>query len=262
MNRLITLMTDFGLRDPFVGVMKGVILGICPQAKIVDITHEISPQDVKEACFALASAYRYFPEGTVHLVVVDPGVGSQRAIIAVQTTSAIFVAPDNGVLTAVLKHESILDLRRVTNEKYFLDRVSSTFHGRDIFAPVGAHLLNGVALEELGEKYHSPQLMHLRQAQREGGRIVGEIIHIDRFGNLITNIEESEICYISRERLRVRLSGREIRGLSTSYADVPSGSPLAIIGSSLLLEISVNMGNARRFFNAKSGDRVEVCCGE
>ncbi len=258
MSRIVTLTTDFGLKDAFVGVMKGVILGIHSEAKIVDITHEIPSQNVLEACFIVYSSYSYFPKDTVHVVVVDPGVGSERRIICLETPVGIFIAPDNGVLSLVMSGLVPTKTREVTNSKLFLHKVSSTFHGRDIFAPVAAHLLNGVAVEEVGGAVEDPRVLTFPEPTQEGSRLVGEILHIDRFGNLITNILEQDLAALPMDRLVIRVGDMKLKGIKRAYADVAAGSPVALLGSSWRLEIAVNRGSAASLLGTSKGEPVEV----
>lgn len=261
MGRVITLLTDFGTRDGYVGTMKGVIHRINPDVSIVDISHEVPPHDILEAAYILYSAYRYFPPGTVHLVVVDPGVGSARKIVGLQTEDYIFIAPDNGVLTFIAQREKVRELFEITNDDYFLKPISDTFHGRDIFAPVAAHLSKGIALAKFGKRIVALRKLKIARPEVKKGKFTGEIIHIDRFGNLITNIDKrtlnSEFC-IPHSAFRVRVGGEEILGISKSYADVEPGKFLAIFGSSDFLEISLNQGNASQALGAGRGQKVEV----
>lgn len=256
---IITLTTDFGLADGYVGTMKGVILGIDPTAAIVDISHDIAPQDVREAAYILYAAYPYFPQGTIHVVVVDPGVGSERRAIALRTSQATFVAPDNGVLSYVVagekKVEEIVDL---TNPGYHLSPVSCTFHGRDIFAPAAAHLARGIPLTELGQPLTEIVAFSLPRPQlRPDGTIVGQVIHVDRFGNLITSIMSKDLAGHSplRESV-VKIKGQSIRGIVNTYAEVTPGKLLTLIGSEDHLEISASGGSASRTLEAKVGDEV------
>ena len=190
---VITLTTDFGTRDWFVGTMKAVILGILPRAKVVDITHEIPPGDIRAGAFALMASCRYFPRGTVHVAVVDPGVGSQRQAIAVQTARRFFVGPDNGVLSWGLALEKIKTIRLLENRQYFLQPVSRTFHGRDIFAPVAAHLSRGLSASRLGRELKDFVRVPWPLTTKQRGEVQGEIVHIDRFGNAITDIEAERV---------------------------------------------------------------------
>ena len=258
MSRIVTLTTDFGLKDAFVGVMKGVILSIHADARIVDITHGIPSQNVLEACFIIYSSYSYFPRDTIHVVVVDPGVGSDRRIICVETPVGIFIAPDNGVLSLVMSGVIPIKTREVTNAELFLHKVSSTFHGRDIFAPVAAHLLNGVPVGDVGEPIDDPRVFTFAEPTQEGSRLVGEVLHIDRFGNLITNILEQDIAALPMDRLVVRVGDMKLKGIHRAYSDVAAGSPVALLGSSWRLEIAVNRGSAAAFLGTSKGEPVEV----
>ena len=190
---LITLTTDFGSEDWFVGVMKGVILGIAPRAAIVDITHGISPGDVFAGAFALAASCRCFPRKTVHVAVIDPGVGGGRQAIVVQTRDYYFVGPDNGVLSLALEQESIRSIRRLQNRRFFRPDISNTFHGRDIFAPVAAHLSKGVAVAALGPELNDCVRLSLHPPAFKRGRLFGEVVYVDRFGNAITNVREADL---------------------------------------------------------------------
>jgi hypothetical protein len=261
---VISLLTDFGLSDAYVGIMKGVIFSKAPDAKIVDISHQISPHNLVQAAFLINSAYRYFPKGTVHVVVVDPSVGSDRTIIALKAAGFFFLAPDNGVLTPILEKESIDRSVKVENRRYFLETVSRTFHGRDIFAPVAAHLFSGGDINELGPSIPLNALGHLSLPKPEisrTGELIGIVIDIDRFGNLITNIDEGliqEFCEKNGPELTVRIGQIRISGLRASYAGVSPGAALAIIGSRGTLEISINRGSAMESFSAVPGAMVKV----
>jgi S-adenosylmethionine hydrolase len=257
MKRIITLTTDFGLTDGFVGTMKGVILGINPDVTIVDITHDIAPQNVEQGAFLFANAARYFPADAIHVVVVDPGVGSARRTIAAQEGETIFVAPDNGVLSSVLRPSS--SVVHLNNPAYWLPRVSNTFHGRDIFAPVAAHLSLGVPLEALGARIDDwVQLLGGEAAFRAGDEIAGRIVHIDRFGNIITNIGEELLAGMHRARLVVFIGGRAVRGVRQSYSDVAPGELVALISSSWRLEVALREGSAAQVLGARVGDVVSV----
>jgi S-adenosylmethionine hydrolase len=255
---IITLTTDFGLADGYVGTMKGVILDIAPTATIVDISHEITPQDVRGAAYVLYAATPYFPQGTIHVVVVDPGVGSQRRAIALRTPQATFVAPDNGVLSYVVAGERVEEIAHLTNPRYHLSPVSRTFHGRDIFAPAAAHLARGIRLAELGEPLREIITFPLPRPQvRPDGAIVGQVIHVDRFGNLITSIMSKDLADHSPLRKSVvKIRGQSIRGIVNTYAEVTAGKLLALIGSEGYLEISVSGGSASQTLEAKAGDEV------
>ncbi len=262
---IITLLTDFGTKDEYVGIMKGVILSVNPYANIIDISHHIDPQDLVQAAYLIKSCYRYFPEHTVHVVVVDPGVGSDRSIIALKMKGHIFLAPDNGVLYPLMDEGSIESIINVDNSSYFLESVSRTFHGRDIFAPVAAHISMGIEINKIGSPTGPKELEKLsikKPFLSDKGEITGTIISIDRFGNLITNIDLDSIRKLGKEdigkNIEVRIGENKINGLSLNYRSVKSQSPLAIIGSRGYLEIAVNCGNAKHYFMAAKGDMVRV----
>lgn len=246
---LITLLTDFGLQDEYVGVMKGVILSIQPNAQIVDICHDIPPQNVLAAASMIEAAYGYFPAGSIHVLVIDPGVGTQRRLIAVQAEGHTFLAPDNGLLTHILKKKPLEDIRLIDQREWYLPHVSNTFHGRDIFAPVAAHLANGRPFQLIGPAIDPSScilLNGLRTRYSEDGTIHGTILYVDRFGNLVTNVTQEDIDRLSAsgDNLIIRIGGHQIEGLQRSYGFVPKESPLALIGSRGRLEIAICGGNA------------------
>ncbi len=255
---LITLLTDFGTEDEYVGVMKGVILSINPSAVIIDITHHIAAQDIVQAAYILKAAYPYFPEGTIHVVISDPGVGTPRMILAAEISDYIFLAPDNGVLSLISDHAR--KIIRVENARYFLPSVSRTFHGRDIFAPIAAHLSKGLMIESLGTAISSEDIKRLDiplpQVSEKG--ISGKIIMADRFGNLMSNIGAEDLKYLGNQCLEIQFQHRTIIGLSDSYSAVKPGEALAIIGSRGYVEIAVNCGNAAEYFNARKGESVRI----
>ncbi len=262
---IITLLTDFGTEDEYVGLMKGVILTINPQATIVDITHRIGSQDVAQAAFTIDASYRYFPAGSVHLVVVDPGVGTGRGLLVLKMRNHFFIAPDNGILTLLLADGGLTALIRLTNADFFLHPVSRTFHGRDIMAPVAAHLSNGVELSKLGpgmDPHEAVRLADLQARLLQNGQIIGKIVAIDHFGNLISNVETRQLAGYGQTgpltRLTIKIGSHVIHGLSETYGDVQSDTPLALIGSRGYLEIAVNCGNAARMLKARRGDTVRV----
>ncbi|MFO7688064.1 MAG: SAM-dependent chlorinase/fluorinase [Desulfobacterales bacterium] len=262
---VITLLTDFGTHDAYVAVMKGAILKINPRATIVDITHWITPQDLHRAAYAIAGSYRYFPSETVHIVVVDPGVGSSRAVVGLRSEGQTFLAPDNGVLSPLIEKKPIEKIVKIENTAYFLNPVSRTFHGRDIFAPVAAHLSLGLPLDRLGAPIGSDTLVRLDLAQprlEKDGRICGSVIDIDRFGNLITNIDwplvKRHDPAATQESLRFIIGQHSLTGLFPTYASVKPGSPLVLVGSRGFFEIAVNQGNAARFFAARTADPISV----
>lgn len=251
MGRIVTLTTDFGSREGYVGAMKGVILGIDPSATIVDISHGIEPQNVAQAAFVLGSSYSYFPPGTVHLIVVDPGVGTARKAVLLDTASHCFLAPDNGTLSYVLEANPEHRAFALTNTRYWRQQVSRTFHGRDIFAPVAGHLSRGVAPKEFGEPLDSLFTLHLPRPERTGDVLAGEVIHVDTFGNLTTNFKESDL---PPGRADVEVGSHTMPGLSESYAE--GGDLLAIMGSSGYLEIAAPDGSAATRLGARVGQRV------
>jgi S-adenosyl-L-methionine hydrolase (adenosine-forming) len=256
---IITLTTDFGVEDWFVGTMKGVLLGIQPRAQLVDITHHIPPGDIEAGAFALAAAFRFFPRETVHLVVVDPGVGTMRAALAVETAEYKFVAPDNGVLALALAQDPPKIMCRLENTKYFLKDVSHTFQGRDLFAPVAAHLSRGVSLSELGPQVREYVRLVTPEPKQEGGCILGIVRYVDRFGNAITNIPRTALTEPDRDGLKVRVSGKKVSfPVGPSYQSVKSGQPLGIFGSVGLLEIAVNGGSAAMMLGLSKGDPVAL----
>ena len=263
MNRIITLTTDFGLQDGFVGMMKGVILGINSQATIVDITHEIAPQDVEQGAFLFAASAKYFPANTIHVVVVDPGVGSTRRPIAIQVGETLFVAPDNGVVTpAVANSElSIINSQvravHLNRPEYWLPQVSHTFHGRDIFAPVGAHLSLGVPLEALGDQIDDwIRLAPAVPVRRLDGALVAHVRHIDRFGNIVIDVVEEQIAGWDRSRAVVTIAGRTLRGIRQTYAQVAPGELIALVSSSGNLEVAAREASAARILGVRIGDQV------
>jgi hypothetical protein len=242
---IITLTTDFGLSDPYVAIMKGVILSINPQARIVDVTHQISPGLVFQAAGIMEETVKYFPEGTVNLIVVDPGVGGQRRPIAVETEESFFVGPDNGVLWPIVEGQGACRVVHLTATKYFLPHISDTFHGRDIFAPVAAHISLGTDIKKMGSIITDPMKLKILKPQIKGNAMYGEVIRVDNFGNLITNINQAELeAFLQTASPITTLGNLTIRGVRHTYTSVSEGEPLVLYGSSHLLEIAVNMGKA------------------
>jgi len=255
---LITLTTDFGLRDPFVGIMKGVMLSICPSARLVDLTHEIPPQDVLAGGLALEAAAPFFPAGTVHLAVVDPGVGTGRRAIAIRAGGAFLVGPDNGLFTFALDGAGWTAVS-LTAPEYHLADVSRTFHGRDIFAPAAAYLASGVPLERLGPKVSDPERLRRPGCRVEGGELVGEVLDADRFGNLLTSIPAARLVEVpGAGQLVVEVAGHRLRGPVGAYDEGPDGQPAVIVGSTGCLEIFVKAGSARDHLAARRGTIVRV----
>jgi len=274
MNPVITLTTDFGPDDAYVGVMKGVILTVNPGAKIIDITHSIEPQNIAQGAFVLNLAYRYFPKNSIHMAIVDPGVGTERRGIILKTSSALFVAPDNGILGHVINELSLnerlpsqypqnpeevklkkgLEAVAITDPRFWRHPVSPTFHARDIFAPVAAGLSLGISPYEFGEKitslYVSPAPKPCLDAQ---GNLVGHILYIDHFGNLITNIKRADL---PGENVIVEAAAQHIEGV-TRYYEQKEGL-MAILGSSGYLEIALRNGSAADFLSITAGDKIKV----
>jgi S-adenosylmethionine hydrolase len=236
--------------------MKGVLLGLCPDAVLVDISHSIQPHDVDSAAFVLKGVYRYFPKGTIHVVVVDPGVGTDRAVLAVDTSEYLFLAPDNGVLKYILNDSPKARVFRVTNRELFLKQVSNTFHGRDVFAPVAAHLASAHPIESVGESCSDYVRGEIQNPIMKEKSISGEIIYIDGFGNGITNINQDMLT--GRKNIRISIGDRTIQNLVTAYSEVDIGAALAIIGSFGTLEIAVRERNAQKILDFQSGDSVQV----
>jgi len=269
---IIALTTDFGLQDAYVAAMKAVILGVNPNATIVDVCHSIEPQNIAQAAFLLSTVYAYFPKDTIHVVVVDPEVGSQRRPIILKTPEAYFVAPDNGVLSYVIRHGASPERKypeaelttlppglvavEITNPKFWHQPVSATFHGRDIFAPVAAHLSLGVPLQEFGQVITSVNALPIPQPQLgKGGQLVGHVLHIDRFGNVVTDIHEEDL---PPGRFHLQMAGRRIDSLSSSYASAEADQLLALIGSSGHLEVALRNGSAAALLGVKIGDEVSI----
>lgn len=258
---IITLLTDFGLQDSYVAEMKGVILSICPDATLVDITHSVPPQDIRHGAFILSAASRAFPPSTVHLAVVDPGVGSERRPVAIQTERGFFVAPDNGLLSFVLAEGPALRAVLLSNQAYHRQPVSDTFHGRDIFAPAAAYIHNGVPLQAFGPEVSALSLFPMPRPRwiREN-LLAGEVIHVDGFGNVITNIRCADGDW---ERFaQVQVGRRSVRRFCRTYADALPGELIALFGSSGYLEVARREGNAARGLRAQVGTPVRVAFGE
>lgn len=257
---IITLTTDFGLKDGNVGVMKGIIWNIAPQAQIADLSHIISPQNIPEAALIVARAAPYFPANSIHIVVVDPGVGSQRRPIAALLGNQYVVGPDNGVFTLVLetaeKNDQPVQWVHLNQHRYWLNEISNVFHGRDIFAPVAGHLATGVPLENLGSPIDNPVRLNFNQPQRTVFGWRGEIIHLDHFGNIHTNIQSEHLGKASIAT--IRLCGVNIHGMVRTFGERPTGELVCLYGSNGNLIVSVVNGNAARRLNARLEDSVEV----
>jgi len=258
-QRILTLITDFGERDEYAGVMKGVILGLNPSCQVVDVTHQIFPQDITGASLILGNVYPYFPQGTIHVVVVDPGVGSSRRPIVLSADGHLFVGPDNGVFTTVYLKEGKNRTCELTNSKYFLTPISSTFQGRDVFAPVAAHLSLGLDPRELGKEIYDPTTHPDFAPEVSRKQIRGKIIHIDRFGNLITNISRKVfISFTHNKNFAIRVAYLVVNRIFDAYYEGKEGELLALFGSSDWLEISMKNGSAKDLLKVEQGGEVTV----
>ena len=275
---IITLLTDFGDCDAYVSTMKGVILTIIPDVQLVDISHQITPQDVRQAASILASVYAYYPAHTVHLAIVDPEVGSVRQPIALETPRGIFVAPDNGILTYIRLREPSSTPVLLDNNSYWLASPSNTFHGRDIFSPVAAHLANGVPVRQMGSILETIVMFPVTPLDLSPTMIRGEVTQIDRFGNLLTNISylrwldtetlelhhvrvqnnESITIQLNATKARITCGWHAFKGIHQTYSTVEVGQPLAVVGSNGELEIAINQGSASNALAAKVGDPVTL----
>jgi len=253
---IITLTTDFGLADGYVGTMRGVILSIAPEARLVDLSHEVPAQNVRAGAFVLYQAVPFFPPETIHVMVVDPGVGSERRAIGVHTSQGLFVAPDNGVLSYILNSTDVYEAVSLTNPAYQLPYVSTTFHGRDIFAPAAAHLANGVPLQELGPRaINLVRLLLPRPESTPDGDLIAHVMHVDHFGNLILDATADDMV----GKVIFELAGHTIDGLSNTFADAAGGELLAYIGSSRNhVEIAVRDGDAAQEISMNVGDAVLI----
>ncbi|MBI2390416.1 MAG: SAM-dependent chlorinase/fluorinase [Deltaproteobacteria bacterium] len=251
MPRPICLLTDFGHRDPFVGVMKCVIAAIAPSARVIDLVHDLPPHDVRAGAFALKSALRWLPPRAIVVGVVDPGVGTARRPIAIDTARATFVGPDNGLFTHALEEGA--EVRLLRDRRFFLEEVSSTFHGRDVFAPVAAHLARGVAVARLGPRVPDPVRLPLSEPRRDARGVHGEIVTIDRYGNAITNVPNEWVAPAAKVRVR-----RRSMTTAAAYGAVPAGAPVAVPSSGGTLEIAIHGGDAREELGLSVGDAVVV----
>jgi len=256
---IITLTTDFGTGDHLVGTMKGVILNVNPAARIVDINHHVVPYDLLDGALTIASAYPYFPPRTIHVVVVDPGVGTQRRPLLVSAGQHYFVAPDNGVLSMIFERESCI-VRHISAEHYYLNPVSSTFHGRDIFAPVAAWLSKAWQTEAFGEEITDFTRFALPKPKATGQSVKGIVLRVDAFGNLVTNFTAEEIpaASIQAGKIKLTVGGKQIAKLAQTFGQGPAGEPIAVMGSSGFLEIAVNRGNAARTLGVNRAAEVTL----
>lgn len=257
---VITLITDFGLTDPYVAEMKAVILDINPDAKIIDISHQIEKFNIRMGAFVLAAAAPYFPKGTIHVAVVDPGVGTKRKPILIETDKAFFIGPDNGVLALAAKSQSVNNIYEISNRKFMSSKVSHTFHGRDVFAPAAAFLSKGVKPSMFGQETRRLFAPNFAKLILKGNMFTGEVIHVDGFGNIVTNFTAKHLEALGLERvIPIKLKDLKLKlKLCKAYAEVEAQKPLAIIGSHDFLEVSVNMGSAAETFKIKPGDPVKL----
>jgi len=261
-NSIVTLTSDFGLQDHFVGTMKGVMIDINPEVKFVDISHAVQPFDVFDGALTIAQAYPYFPTGTVHLVIVDPGVGTTRRPIVVSSEKYLFVAPDNGVLSLVYDHEPELSVRAITTDRYFRQPLSHTFHGRDVFSPVAAYLSKGVDPASLGEEVNDYVRFSAPKPRLGADRTLrGVVLKVDRFGNLITNITPEDapgLFQVEPLPFKLSVGKREITQIRVAYADGAPGEVFAILGSMGFLEIAANRAAASKLVEATKGSDVSI----
>ena len=257
---MITLTSDFGLKDPYVAEMKAVILSICPSVSIIDVTHLIDKWKVSMGAFVLACVTTFFPQGTIHVAVVDPGVGTQRRPIVVETKWNLFVGPDNGLLILAAEAQGLKQVRAIECRNLMQQQVSETFHGRDIFAPIAAHLANGVALEEIGPQITDFVQPGFASIKRTPKFLLGEVLHIDDFGNIVTNVHGVELSDSEGTLFQIALNSTKLQGinLSRTYADAKTGEPVLLVGSHGYIEISLNQGNAAAKFGVKEGDQISI----
>lgn len=254
---MITLTSDFGLKDPYVAEMKGIILTINPKATIVDITHDIEKFNIGMAAFTLASVASYFPKGTVHLAVVDPGVGTERHPIIVQTKFGFFVGPDNGILMLAAQSQGIQHTYELSNPNLMLSKISTTFHGRDIFAPAAAYVDKGIKPYKFGSEIENPVLLRFPAVRRSNNVLTGEVLYIDGFGNIITSIQEKDI--LNSKMLNVKLNEVLLKPkFGKAYGEAEPRAPIALVGSYGFIEIALNQGNAADKFSVKVGDKITV----
>ena len=258
--KIVTLTTDFGLRDSYVAEMKATILSICPTAIIVDITHEVEKFNIRMGAYILASAEQHFPEGTIHVAAVDPEVGTRRQPLLIQTRRGFFVGPDNGLLTLASHKQGIIETIQITNHKFMLPKISDTFHGRDIFAPAAAYIAVGIAPNEFGPITVETVKPDFARVTYDRSVLEGEVLHIDGFGNIITNISDQEMKLIHLEKTcSVEINGRQLTlEIGKTYGDSKLHQPLALVGSHGYLEIASNQSSAAEILSTKVGDKVRI----
>ena len=259
-RQLITLTTDFGLKDSYIAEMKAVILSISPNATIIDVTHDIEKFNIRMGAYILALATPYFPKGTIHIAIVDPGVGTLRRPLLIQTKQSFYIGPDNGLLVLAAKNQNIKHIYEVRNPKLMLPQISGTFHGRDVFAPAAAHLANGTPPTEFGPETREITRPEFAKIVRRKNVLVGEVLHIDSFGNIITNLKKTDLEKANiKNALTVTLKNVRLKlKLCKAYDEVGPQEPLAVIGSHNLLEISINQGNAANKFRIEAEDKIRL----
>ena len=257
MTPIIALLTDFTGYNWYIGVMKGVIMSINSSANIIDLCHDVSSQDVRAGSFVLGNSYSFFPRGTIHVAVVDPGVGTNRHPVAILAGGQILVCPDNGLPTLFLRDHPLEEARIITNPKVMRKTISATFHGRDVFAPAAGRIAQGAALRELGTELDTLVMLDVPLPTRDAGdRVRGEIMHVDRFGNLVTNIDQSLLG--DTAKVSIRAGSHRLRGIRRTYAEVAPGALVALFGGSGYLEIAINGGSANAALRLDKGARVTV----
>jgi S-adenosylmethionine hydrolase len=256
---IVTLLTDFGMSDHYVAAMKGVILGICPEAELVDITHEIAPYAIAEGAYTLAQAWRCFPKGTTHLAVVDPGVGSKRRAILAEADGHRFIAPDNGLLSFILNEVPSARVREISQARFFRDSVSRTFHGRDIFAPVSAHIARGIDPKRFGIVINDTCAENFTAIFQESSlSCVGSVLRIDRFGNVISNLEGGKFGRIATDPFQIRIGTRTVSTFHPTFAEAKPGEIFALFGSSGFIELSMNQSDASKRLGVRTGSPLTL----
>ena len=257
---LITLLTDFGNRDSFVASMKGVILSINPHATIVDLSHDVLPYSIEDAAYLLKSCYRYFPEGTVHVAIVDPGVGTKRRPLGIKTSRCYFLGPDNGLFSYIFDEENEVEVREIENQQIRLNSVGHTFEGRDIFAPAAAWLTSGQSFESLGRRIGEGRIFPIVKPRKEASGLVGVVIYVDHFGNLISNLTLKDVdavrSEVSSEGLALQIAGHRVNGLFASYAEGSKIGPSALINSNGVVEVFIKEGNAALWLKVGCGAEI------
>jgi hypothetical protein len=256
---IITLTTDFGLSDHFVGVMKGVILGIQPAADLIDISHGVQPHDIADGAFTIAQAYRYFPKNTIHVVVVDPGVGSARRPLLAEMAGQYFVAPDNGVLSMIFAREQAVRVRHITNERYFLQPVSRTFHGRDVFSPVAGHLAAGITPAQFGMRIEDYIRASFDEPAQTGKHTwIGAVLKADHFGNLATNFHIDDFPSVRTHAFALQIGTQSISRLALTFSECAPGELFVVVGSSGYIEVAASEGSAAKALGCGAGSPVEL----